>query len=260
MNTTWGKVAKWYDKHLTETAGNYHITLIIPSIQRLLSKHLGNKGSVLDLACGQGMITDSIKKLGFETVGVDIAGELIKIARAKYPNIRFEIADASAKNSLAFFGKDKFDVATIVLAIQNIKDMQGVFKNTSSVLKHGGKLIIIINHPAFRIPKQTSWGFDEKEFQYRRVDGYMSEMEIPIDMAPGTTAEKGKSELTVSYHRPLQSYFKALSLAGFSVIGLEEWISNKSSQPGPRAEAENRARGEIPMFMAIIAQLSLNKF
>jgi hypothetical protein len=35
---------------------------------------------------------------------------------------------------------------------------------------------------------------------------------------------------------------------------LEEWASLRSSQPGPRAEAENRARREIPLFLALRAR------
>ena len=35
--------------------------------------------------------------------------------------------------------------------------------------------------------------------------------------------------------------------------GKEEGPSHKTSQPGPRAAAENTARKEIPMFMAIRA-------
>jgi hypothetical protein len=36
---------------------------------------------------------------------------------------------------------------------------------------------------------------------------------------------------------------------------LEEWISNKKSQPGKRAKAENRSRKEIPLFLALRAKL-----
>jgi hypothetical protein len=32
---------------------------------------------------------------------------------------------------------------------------------------------------------------------------------------------------------------------------IEEWISHKNSDSGPRAEAENSARKEIPLFMAL---------
>jgi hypothetical protein len=34
---------------------------------------------------------------------------------------------------------------------------------------------------------------------------------------------------------------------------MEEWPSLRQSQPGPRAQEENRARREIPMFLALRA-------
>ena len=58
---------------------------------------------------------------------------------------------------------------------------------------------------------------------------------------------------TVTYHRPLQSYFQALNEASLCVDGLEEWTSHKTSEPGKRAKAENRARQEIPLFLALRA-------
>jgi hypothetical protein len=39
--------------------------------------------------------------------------------------------------------------------------------------------------------------------------------------------------------------------AGLLVNAIEEWPSLRQSQPGPRAQAENRARREIPMFLAV---------
>ena len=49
--------------------------------------------------------------------------------------------------------------------------------------------------------------------------------------------------------------FAALVGAGFAVDGLEEWVSNKKSQPGKKAKAENRSRKEIPLFLALRAKL-----
>ena len=58
---------------------------------------------------------------------------------------------------------------------------------------------------------------------------------------------------TVSFHRPLQIYFKDLKNTGFLISGFEEWISNKKSQIGPKQKAEDVARKEIPMFAYIEA-------
>jgi hypothetical protein len=88
---------------------------------------------------------------------------------------------------------------------------------------------------------------------YRRIDSYMSEKTLEIDMTPGKR-NVGNKKYTVSFHRPLQTYFKILSKSGFVVARLEEWISHKKSQMGPHAPEEDRMRKEIPMFMCLEAR------
>jgi len=51
----------------------------------------------------------------------------------------------------------------------------------------------------------------------------------------------------------MQYYFKALNKAGFAVSLMEEWNSHKKSQAGPRADAEDIARKEIPLFVCLMA-------
>jgi hypothetical protein len=109
-----------------------------------------------------------------------------------------------------------------------------------------------LNHPAFRIPDHSSWQFDEEHnIQFRRIDTYMSETEKKIDMTPGTRKLDEKN-FTVSFHRPLQYYAKAFTNAGFTMTRLEEWISPKRSQEGPRKKAEDHARKEFPLFLCLV--------
>ncbi|MEK7192143.1 MAG: class I SAM-dependent methyltransferase [Patescibacteria group bacterium] len=248
INTGWGKVASWYDTLLEGKQDTYQKEVILPGILKLLN--LQKRESVLDLACGQGFFSRELFQRGASVTGVDVAPELIQIARKRSDKkIRFEVGSAA---KLSFLKPKSFDAVILVLAIQNIDPINGVFKEARRVLKDGGKFVLVINHPAFRIPRQSGWGWDEKrKLQYRRVDSYLSEIKIPIQMHP--SARKSFSEITWSFHRPLQNYFKALDNAGFLVSGLEEWISHRASEPGPRARAENRARQEIPLFLALKA-------
>jgi hypothetical protein len=70
-------------------------------------------------------------------------------------------------------------------------------------------------------------------------------------MHPGDDPE----EMTVSFHRPLQLYFKALNKAGFAVARLEEWISNRQGPKGRKFAASEQARKEIPLFLMMEAVL-----
>ncbi len=189
---------------------------------------------------------------GAMVLGVDIAPELISYAK-KYEsnNLRFAVAPAEALTPAT---NGSFDGALIVLALQNIKDMSQALKEAARTLVKGGTLVIVLNHPCFRILKASAWGYDETAgVQYRRIDKYGIPFSTKIDMTPGKQAEHAKIH-TVSFHRPLQDYFKALSGVGFSVTGLEEWISHKQSERGPRAKAEDTARKEFPMFLTIVAR------
>jgi hypothetical protein len=91
---------------------------------------------------------------------------------------------------------------------------------------------------------------EQQKLQYRRIDRYMSSMEIPIQMEPG----KGKgSQTTYSFHHPLTKYSHWLKEAGFVIELIDEWCSDKMSQ-GKTAKMENRSREEIPLFMVISAR------
>ncbi|MEK7586777.1 MAG: methyltransferase domain-containing protein, partial [Patescibacteria group bacterium] len=152
---------------------------------------------------------------------------------------------------LAFAREAEFDTAYCVLALQNIDDLAKTFAEVKRVLKVGGRFIMVLNHPCFRVLKGSSWGWDEeKKAQYRRVDSYLTAGKFGIEMNPS----KEKSAQTISYHRSLQDFFKPLTKAGFAVTRLEEWVSHKVSSPGPRQPAEDRARKEIPLFLMLEAR------
>jgi ubiquinone/menaquinone biosynthesis C-methylase UbiE len=244
--TSWGNVAGWYNDLLEKEEGTYQKDVILPNILRLLDIKKGEV--VLDLACGQGFFSREFFKAGAEVVGADISSELIDIAKRNSPEgIKFVTAPA---DDLSFLSAGSVSKITIILAIQNIENLNGVLKECERVLKSKGKLFLVMNHPAFRIPKQSSWDWDdENKVQYRRIDEYLTESRVEIQMHPGDKP----SECTVSFHRPLQVYFKALRKNGFYAEGLEEWISHKKSEPGPRAVAENKIRKEIPIFLFIQA-------
>lgn len=255
-NTSWEPVAGWYDEML---AGNdtYQAKVILPNLLRLVPP----KGKrIIDIACGQGFFSLAFAEKGADVLGVDVSKELIGLARkhaldAKIPRTNPHF-DVSTADNIASAGNNYFDAALIVLALQNIKEMNGALREASRVLKNNGTLALVLNHPCFRIPKESAWGYDEKtKVQYRRIDKYGRPFAVEIDMTPGANQGANQRAIhTKSFHRPLQDYFKALSTAGFRVSGLEEWISHKHSNPGPRALAEDSARKEFPMFLAIVAR------
>ncbi len=222
--------------------------MIWPNLKRLLALKPGEV--VLDLACGNGYFSRLLVGEKAKVTGVDVSAELIKLARQKGPTaINYSVMSADHLDMLA---DGIYDKVICVLALQNIEKVKKTFAEVRRVLKTDGYFYLVLNHPAFRIPKQSSWGWDEKnKIQYRRLDQYLSESKTEIEMNPGARGEK---ITTTSFHCPLQYYFKLLANAGFAVARLEEWVSHKTSQTGPRSRAESRARKEFPLFLFLEAR------
>lgn len=245
-DTSWGGVAEWYSEYLETSQDSYQRQVILPNLLRVLDIKSGMR--ILDIACGQGFFSREFAQAGAHVVGADIAKDLITQAKQLPGNIDYHVAPA---NKLDFARDNMFDAATIVLAIQNIEDMSGTFAEAARVLVPGGRLVLVMMHPAFRNPQKSSWGWDdEAKAQYRRTDAYLSLARTTLLVHPG---KKG-SPTTTSYHRSLQDFSKALFKAGFAITRLEEWISHKQSGKGPRQAAENTARKEIPLFLMIEAR------
>ncbi|MBC7836200.1 methyltransferase domain-containing protein [Acetobacteraceae bacterium] len=245
-STSWGGVAKWYGEYL-QKGDTYQESVLLPNILRMLNLQKGE--CVLDLACGEGYFAREFLKAGAIITGVDISPELIAQAKAHRDGIEYYTAPAT---KLIFAKDNAYSTVLCILALQNIADLPAVFKEVRRVLKSGGRFVMVINHPAFRVLKRSSWGFDEKDgVQYRRIDGYLSSAKIFVDMHPSKQA----APHTISYHRSLQDFIKALRGAGFAVTQLEEWISHRTSSIGPRQKAEDTARKEIPLFMALEAKV-----
>lgn len=246
-DTSWGRVAEWYDGMLEEEK-SFQKNVILPNLTRVVDIKPGEQ--LLDLACGTGYFSRHFSALGAQVTGVDIGRELIALAKKESPE---EIAyHVSSADDLHFLPSHSIDKIICVLALQNIENVGGVLTEARRVLKKQGSLFLVLNHPAFRIPKESDWGFDEeKNIQFRRVDAYLSEKKVKIDMHPG----KNRSEKTISFHRSLQYFGKQFCKAGFGIARLEEWISHRQGPKGKRFAASERARKEIPLFLFLELRL-----
>lgn len=267
--TSWGKEANWYDEYLS-LDDSYQKQVILPNILRICSPVKDKK--ILDLACGQGYFSEVFLNEGAQITSTDISPELINLAKKRIGNnSKINFVTSSAHKIIESGVKENcYDIAICVLASQNIKEFDIAIKEVFKSLKVGGKFVVILNHPCFRIPQKTDWYFDSKGdvsgqdlsnqiIEGRKVGrfgrvvyGYMSEESIKIDMHPGEK-NKNKKSYTYSFHRPIQTYTKWLFNAGFLISRMEEWITHKKSTPGPKEVADKKAKKEIPMFMCIEA-------
>ena len=243
-NTSWEKDRRWYSRSTRDAGSYFHEHVVIPNAKRLLGLKPDSK--LLDLGCGSGVLGRAISP-DISYTGIDLSGGLIEdAARSDHAaGHRYITADVTRKMTVP----EDFTHAAFILSLQNMKDQDAAIINAGRHLAAGGVLVIVLNHPAFRIPRQSSWGTDEKnKLQYRRVNRYLSPLEIPITMHPG----KPNSTVTWTYHQPISAYARMLKRTGFVIENMEEWASDKKSY-GDNAKPENRARSEFPLFLAIKA-------
>lgn len=244
-DTSWNKIADWYGKNVGDRGSFYHQSVIMPNGLRLLN--LNKTSRLLDLGCGQGILARTIPK-EVNYLGIDLSVSLIEEARKldQNKNHSYAVADVTNELPIKFSG---FSHGAIVLALQNIKHPFKVIRNFATHLNKGGKLLIVLNHPSFRIPKHADWKVIDKK-QYRIVDNYMTPLEIPIESSP---FDKKNNVKTWSFHYSLSAYAEMLFDNGFVIEKIEEWVSPKKSE-GVMAEIEDKARKEFPLFMAIVAK------
>ena len=249
----WDHVAGWYDNLLQDRGSDHHERIILPGVVRLLDLKPGER--VLDIACGQGIVSEHlVHQADVEVLGVDVSERLIEAANQRATQrTSYRVHDAQ---SLETLDDEPFDAAVCVMALMNIGDLDQVMRGVCEKLKPCGRFVAIISHPAFRVMGASAWGWTHEErgarpVQFRRIDRYMSEGSTPIVMNPGEVARGAPAVTTVTHHRSMSSYISAGTQAGLALNGCEEWVSDRVSEPGPRAQAENIARQEIPLFMAL---------
>ncbi|HAU99379.1 MAG TPA: SAM-dependent methyltransferase [Candidatus Pacebacteria bacterium] len=254
QKTSWEKVSEWYNELVGSNGQYYHQHVILPNLLRLLN--LSHFDSVLDIGCGQGVLARAIPPVS-RYLGLDISPSLISQARkqTRQRGAQFAVADVTAPFShVKEITKQPFTHAVAVLSMQNLEHPDQCIQSVAQVLENDGVFALVINHPCFRIPRQSSWQIDEQnKTQYRRINRYLSPIAIPISMKPSASRNSKHEKLTWSYHFPLSYFVSQLANAGFVIEHLEEWGSDKQSA-GANAKMENRSRDEFPLFMAIVAR------
>jgi len=146
--SVWNEVAPFYHKRWAKKEiGPFSVT------KKLLdSSKIKNGDSVLDLACGTGLVTKKlIRKVGLngQVCAIDSSESAIKIAKkwtGTVKNLHYVRADAE---KVQF--KTKFDAITCQYALFFFPNEQRVLKNMKKILKKNGKITLAV-HGKYNVP------------------------------------------------------------------------------------------------------------
>ena len=196
----WNEVAPRYHKRWASISkGPFQSTAKLIDLVNI------NKGNtVLDVACGTGVVTKEIgKKVGKSgyVVGVDTSTTAIKIAKKWNENkSNLNFVNVDAEN---FSFSKKFDIVTCQYALFFFPNAQKALKNMKNSLKKSGKIGISVHGSKEKVPFFSSILDSVVEF-------------IPDYVPPGSPNLDRFGEKS--------ALKKEISKAGFSKISVKEFI------------------------------------
>ncbi len=96
---------------------------------------------ILDIGCGGGLLSEPMKRLGADVVGIDASNKNIQVAKihAKKNKLDIKYICTSPEN---FETKNKFDVILNMEIIEHVKDVDFFLKSCSKLLKKNGIMFV----------------------------------------------------------------------------------------------------------------------
>lgn len=167
--------------------------------QAILLAVLGRQPErVLDLGCGEGWLLRAVAERGIKAVGVDGDATLVEAARAAGSSPVHLASYEELVEAKVDIGRD-YDLICANFALLH-QDIIPLLAAMNALLAPGGALVIQTLHP---------WTAAAGDYQ----DGWREETFAGF---------KGQWQPMPWYLRTLSSWFNALDMAGFQLIGLQE--------------------------------------
>lgn len=151
------KRAEAYSK--LEFPGTYY--LAYRDLPGIILQHVKGR-KALDFGCGAGRSTRFLRKLGFDTMGIDISQDMIKKAKELDPTGDYRpIAEADFRQ----FEEGVYDLVLSVFTFDNIPTMEKKvmnFQGLGRLIKTKGRLVSVVSSPEIYTHEWAS--FSTKDF------------------------------------------------------------------------------------------------
>lgn len=250
VEDVWNENAAYWDEYMGD--GNDFVEVLCwPALEELLAIEPGQR--VLDIACGNGLTSRRLGRLGAQVIAFDVAEAMIARAQKRTSpadgDIQYTVLNASDLDSIHHLGQ--FDKALSNMALFDMAEIQPLFRNVFHLLKPGGCFVFSIMHPCFNQAHVTHFGEVEDRdgtlvTTYGvRVTGYLTPT-----MRRGL-ALRGQPRPQPYFHRPLHMLLNSGLRAGFVLDGIKERAFPPDHPAGPRELSWGPNFSEIPPVIVL---------
>jgi SAM-dependent methyltransferase len=146
-----------------EFANTYY--LAYRDLPEIVRTHVAGRKAI-DFGCGTGRSTRFLRGLGFQTIGIDIAPEMIAKAKEADPEGDYRLAKDDDFSGLE---TGSFDLVLSVFTFDNISGFltkMRLFRDLGSMLNATGKLISVVSSPEIYVHEWAS--FTTKDYPENR--------------------------------------------------------------------------------------------
>ncbi|MEN8041699.1 MAG: class I SAM-dependent methyltransferase [Actinomycetota bacterium] len=217
MSDSWDDLAEWWSRevqHDPAYAADVH-----PILQELLPPELG---VAMDLGCGEGQGMRLVGG-GDHVFGCDLSLGLLQRADARGRVVRTELP------SLTWLEDAVLDSAFSVYLLDLIADHDRFFSETARVVKPGGSLVIVINHPVYTAPGSAPL-MDEAGEVLWRWGTYFSE---------GSSFEPAGDGAVEFFHRSVETLLTTAATRGWILDAMiERGLSDDTIERLPGYEGQ----------------------
>lgn len=213
----WNELAPYWDERSGPEGSEIHRLLISPSVHRLLDVRPGEH--VLDVGCGNGVVSREIARLGASVVGTDVSEAFIDLARHHAPDreIEYRVVDATDESALLKLGVEGFDAIVASMVLMDLPEIDPLLRAARRLLRPDGRFVFAVLHPCFNNPS-TTWLIEESRDLSRLNSLKISDYR---DMVADYRAA-GEPGPHWFFHRALSTIVRAIRLAGLVLDDLDE--------------------------------------
>jgi len=220
----WESKAAFWDERMGE-GNQFQRVLVGPASERLLAVRAGEV--VLDVACGNGVMSRRLARLGAQVVATDFSPTSLERAKLRAPEhaerIAYALVDATDEAQLLALGEGRFDAAVCNMALQDMTTIQPLLRALGRLLKPSGRFVFSVPHPAFNIPAGSTLALTEQDRAGELVEQRSVHVSKYLRVAPSRGAGMpGEPQPHWYFHRPLSELLGACFAAGFVLDALEE--------------------------------------